>query len=394
MTIALWSGTIPADAADIVAGRIERIAKRAQRVGFPVPRTAFGARSIVVQDDGITTVEWIELDILADAALKLGDYEFVGVVSTLEDGSPFITYAPGVERTNFVVTHPKACDHCESNRNRTDTYLVRKGDEVRQVGSSCIKDFTGHDPALITAWLNAEQGWSFTDDEIASWGRSAIRFYPPNVIIELASRIVAKAGYVSKVKAMDEDKVATAELVRTWLTARGQEAKRFEEDFPSDPESDNLYLNTMEAIEAKIDEPVSSDWLADIIRLVSTNGVQWRHVGILGSAVVLGMRKQERVATEGRGESEFIGSKGERITLTNVTVTMKRGYENAYGQGYVIRMSHGDNDLLWFGSGMSADAVEEGDVITLTATVKNHEVDKRSERNTTVVNRPVITKEN
>lgn len=391
MTVTLWSGSIPVDAKDIVESRVERIARRAQRQGFPVPTIRYDGEYSVKVDE-LTSVDYVSLDIIADGALRLGDWEFVGTVSELEGGEPFVTYAPGVERVDNTFATVNYCDHCQTVRYRNDTYIVRNDEGVtKQVGSTCIKDFTGHSPAAIVGWLSAVDSISFSEDEVSGWGRSATRFYDPASIIGIASRIVSKAGYVSKQKAMDEDRAATGELVRSWLTARTTELRKFEEAYPADDEALALEEATMQAI---VTGTATSDWMADIIRLAKATGVQWRHVGILGSAVILGLRTQEdKVVREQRGESNFIGTKGERITLTDVRVTLKRGYENAYGQGYVIRMSHGDNDLLWFGSGYAAESVEEGDVITLTATVKNHELDKRSERPTTVVNRPVITKE-
>lgn len=392
MTVTLWSGSIPVDAKDIVESRVERIARRAQRQGFPVPFIRYDGEYSVKVDE-LTSVDYVSLDIIADGALRLGDFEFVGTISALEGGEPFITYAPGVERTDYIPDRVNYCDHCHTLRDRKDTYIVRNDGDAAlfQVGSSCIKDYTGHSPAAIVGWLSAVDSISFSEDEVSGWGRSATRFYDPASIIGIAARIVSKAGYISKQKAADEDRAATGELVRSWLTARTTELRRFEEDYPDDEASERLYNDTMQAIAVG---NATSEWMSDIIRLASATGVQWRHVGILGSAVILGLRQQEdKVVREQRGESNFIGSKGERITLTNVTVTMKRGYENAYGQGYVIRMSHGNDDLLWFGSGYAAESVEEGDIVTLTATVKNHELDKRSDRPTTVVNRPVITKE-
>jgi len=387
----LWSGSVPVDATDIIDARVERIARRALRHGFPAPTAVYGDRMSIPNDDGITSVEWIGLAIEASGTLRLGDYEFVGTISALGDGSPFITYAPGVERTDYVPDKVNYCDHCRTLRDRNDTYIVRiPGDAALfQVGSSCIKDYTGHSPAAIVNWLNAVNDLSFSDEEIGGWGRSATRFYDPEAIITIASRLVAKGGYVSKQKAEDEDKAATAELVRAWLSARGKELAEFERDYPEDPESVALFMNTMQAIE---NPTGNSDWMNDIVRLAAAPGVQWRHVGILGSAVILGLRQQERAAVEDRPESTFVGEVGQRLTFTDVTVTLKRGYENAYGFGYVLRMSVDNHDLLWFTSSTTRgiEGLSEGDTINLVATVKGHEIDNRSHRPTTVLTRGSI----
>jgi len=53
---------------------------------------------------------------------------------------------------------PTRCEHCGINRYRKNTYIVRNiiTDEIKQVGSSCIKDFTGHtNPNAIVSFYTS-----------------------------------------------------------------------------------------------------------------------------------------------------------------------------------------------------------------------------------------------
>lgn len=386
----IWTGNVPVDATDLVVERVERLAKRALRQGFPIPVVHFGDRfSLPGYAEG-TTVDWVAATISASGKLALGNYEFVGTISALEDGSPFITYSPGADRLAipFILT-VNFCDHCQTERYRKDTYLVRDKDgSVKQVGSSCIKDFTGHDPSSIVGWLAAVESLSFDDDEIQGWNRTATVFYGPDRIVSLAARIVSKVGYVSKQKAYDEERISTGELLRSWLSS--PKPKEFDEDFPSTDASEALYIATRDAVLDK--RGVSTnEWEQDILTLAAASGVQWRHVGILGSAVILGLRAQEHRVNNGRGESNFIGERSQRLDFTDVTIKMKRMFDGQYGTSYVIRMSVNESDdLLTFASGAFAYAVNEGDVVSFTATVKGHELDSRSERPTTVLTRCTI----
>src|SRR3546814_18345978 len=47
--------------------------------------------------------------------------------------------------------HPVRCDHCKTKRQRRLAYLLKDAEtsEVLQVGSSCLQDFTGVDPAAV-----------------------------------------------------------------------------------------------------------------------------------------------------------------------------------------------------------------------------------------------------
>jgi len=378
----LWSGLVPAASLPVVKNRIAKLAVRADRIGFPAPILSTLTEPALVDWNG-RKVEAVEVSIEADGALSLGDYTFAGTIAPLADGTPFVTWAPGWEDRAANVEFVNFCDHCNTVRARRDTYLVHGPEGYRQVGSSCIKDFTGHDPKRIASYVAMLKDVDDLDSEVNGWYMSAPLFYDPEEVLGYACRIVAKAGYVNKDKAWTEGRAATVDIVREFLSSTGAFARDLHESYPPSPESDSLYANVKAAIEEAGEQPTGT-WMGDVQALVKSPGVQWRHVGIVASATVLGLRRMEKAAVS--GESEFIGEVGERRTF-NVKVTMKRGYESAYGQGYVIRMSEGDNDLLWFGSGNSAATLEEGYTGPITATVKAHELDSRTGRQTTVVTR-------
>jgi hypothetical protein len=159
-----------------------------------------------------------------------------------------------------------------------------------------------------------------------------------------------------------------------------------DEAYPADDAAQALYDATYEAIEQSTSY---NEWEADVVRLAKADGVQWKHVGILASAVILGLRKQERKAmSQAKGESNFIGAKGDRITIP-VKVTMKREFDGQFGPSFLIRMlANEHDDLIWFASwSETVDAISEGDEFTIVGTVKNHELDKRTDRPTTVLTR-------
>ncbi len=410
MTV-LWSGDIPNEARDIVGDRVARIAKRALTKGFPVPKAIFGPTYHTEPDEFGVSTERVGVEITADGALKLGDYTLVGTVAALGDGTPFVTYAPGAERVpDGLVKDVNQCDHCNKNRDRNDTYLVVKPPVLgrwrdsnlqdddyerptyKQVGSSCIKDFLGHDPSIIASYLSSVDDLTFSDDEISGWNRNAIKFYAVDDVLLFAARIVTKIGYTSKAKAEEEDRISTGETLRDWLSASPKMEREFAERFPFDADAVKLVNATVTEI---LNATGGSEWVTDIKALYAAKHIQWRHIGILGSAVILGLRTQERKVTEklgGRDESHFIGEVGQRLNFTDVTILFKRLIEGDYGTSFLLRMSVNESDdLFWYASwSEKTAALEVGDVINLVGTVKRHELDKRTERETTVLTRCTI----
>lgn len=395
MTLELWSGNIPTDATDIVAERIARIVKRATKHGFPVPSLVLGTPFFEVSPEDGQGIQMVPATIVADGALKLGDYTFIGTVASLGDGTAFITYAPGAPTfpgldARLTVNH---CDQCHTNRDRKDTYLVTMpGKRLYQVGSSCIKDFLGYDPALIAGYLKSIEDLRISDEEIGGWNRNAVKFYSVDDVLLFAARIVTKIGYVSKAKAEEEDRISTGETLRDWLSASPKYERELSERFPLDHDAVTLVNTTVTEI---LNATGGSEWVTDIKTLYAAKRIQWRHVGILGSAVILGLRTQERKVTEkveARGESHFIGEVGQRLEFTDVTILFKRLHEGDYGTSFILRMSVNESDdLFWFASwSEKTAALNEGDVINLVGTVKRHELDKRTERETTVLTRCTI----
>lgn len=398
----IWSGTVPVDGLDTLAERVNKVAKRAAKVGFPAPVLTLGKKGQrpVYEPDWkgelqITHyVEIIDVAIEAPDTLKLAGWEFVGTVSAIEVGGkvePYVTILPGIGpdlRLKGIPTPEKVnwCDHCKTFRQRTDTYLVHDGKDWKQVGSTCLKDFTGHGASEIVGYLTAIFDLPLDEDEVEGMYGSAVRFYNPREVVGFAARIVAHAGYTSKAKAEEDGTESTGEAVRRFLSCRGVEYRKMDEEYPLDDAAQALYDATFEAVEQSTSY---NEWESDVVRLAKADGVQWRHVGILASAVILGLRKQERKAqAQAKGESNFLGQKGERITL-NVKVTLKREFDGQYGPSYLIRMLAGESDdLIWFASwSETVEAISEGDEFTIIGTVKNHELDKRTDRPTTVLTR-------
>src|SRR4051794_5489867 len=120
--------------------RIERIDRRARRLGTgPVLLVDTGRRQagravVVLQGDTPRLEGWRIAAVVrhreADAELRL---------------------VPGAPELPLSSAHWRApsCDHCQVARNRKETFLLlHEGDwTIRQVGSSCLRDFLGgHDP--------------------------------------------------------------------------------------------------------------------------------------------------------------------------------------------------------------------------------------------------------
>jgi hypothetical protein len=133
---------------------IEALSERGRRFGTgPIALRELERR------DGKVLVE------LSGEPPRLEGWEVVGRLDHRDGGPGRIAFASrGVDHAAWSGARPW-CEHCGLLRRRTVTYLVRRrGGEIRQIGSSCLRDYTGHDLARVVRQA-----------ELIRKGRAAVR---------------------------------------------------------------------------------------------------------------------------------------------------------------------------------------------------------------------------
>jgi len=126
------------------------------------------------------------------------------LVSTVPDKQVPDTY----KNRNYI-----ACDHCGMNRNRYHSVLLQNVEtkEYKEVGSTCVKDFMGHDPRgfLFLASIDFPSICSFKGE---SFGRR-LNAYGLVEVLSITKAVIEKFGWLSKSKAYDFGGEPTAEKV-------------------------------------------------------------------------------------------------------------------------------------------------------------------------------------
>lgn len=101
--------------------------------------------------DAIGQIQMLELQ-LAYPIIKLGGWHVVAQREAVDAGC--LVYVSSTDPDDRQQAHRRRqdtmhCEHCELKRDRKLVYLLKElaSGEYRQVGSTCLIDFTGHDPA-------------------------------------------------------------------------------------------------------------------------------------------------------------------------------------------------------------------------------------------------------
>ena len=222
-------------------------------------------------------------------APKLNGWVFVATLEHDENGT-LIRRLPAfdseVDLTQYRKSTPDNCDHCGYRRRRNDTYVVwnEETGETKQVGSSCLKDFIGHEnPEAIARHLQTIrdliediQGGSY------SGGRITPR-YDLRTVLSVAVAEVADNGYVTRKAAWDDpDLISTSEAVRTrWHRYRSSEGERAKIT-PQHMKAADAIIDWVRALE---ENDLTNDYLWNLFTVCKGESIEEGQFGIAASAV-------------------------------------------------------------------------------------------------------------
>lgn len=401
--------------------KFAKLAKTAAKLKFPAPTfTVVGEET---EDETVwdtLTLEWratgrvkvFKLVTVEGEAPKLNGWKLLGVID--HDSATGVVqvhtrddFESPAEWRNRSLT----CDHCGADRKRNKVIAVDNEDgKVMLVGSSCIKDFLGHNsPDAVANWceliFDLDSAMDDDDWEDRSGGHY-VPTYSPLHALAATVRAISVEGWVSAREAYNSPYpvTATKDIVANIVHPNPLPVWK---DWVRENPITAADEAEAEAVVAwiKAQEP-KSEYMANLKALAEATSISTKHFGMWVSAVATYRKDQEREieralwkqqADAAKG-SEFIAEPKTRLVVTG-TVTMTREIPGDYGTRQMVKVLTEDgNVVVWWASGvqhvLDAEAtitngysttreLKQGDVITGKATVKEHDTYNKQ----TVVNR-------
>ena len=113
----------------------------------------FNGKYTELADAGVVHIKCMEVEV--EGTYKLNDWQFAATLQHTENGNIIRNISNKELPLRFRDAECK-CEHCNRIRNRKDTYIVynSKSDEYKQVGKSCLKDYTGLDSEVIASAMS------------------------------------------------------------------------------------------------------------------------------------------------------------------------------------------------------------------------------------------------
>ena len=361
--------TVYAELAQEVSKKLDRLAKKADAYGIQFSYSTSAEHSQLVRVlavDPVTqtqaevsrhTVAAVNFEVECDGLIRANGWTVRAKVEHGDKGN-IVTVFGGYKANPAWYTAAPNCDHCQTNRYRGVTFFVEHEDgSVRQVGRTCLKEYTGISPATAAMWAEVQdlvdRGVDCTREEWDAWHPAPM--YEVLGILAHAADEVREFGYR---RSSEPDSTRDRVLGRVLSGEQPSEAGLAEAREVMD------WLTAMEPDDA-------SDLERNCITLALSGYAKRNHIGMLAYMPVGHRRKIERQAQQEAAvaRSEYVGEVGQRITLKAATVALLSSWDGYYGTTWLYKIvDESGNVFIWKAS--QPFSAEEG--ATIRATVKDH----------------------
>lgn len=338
----------------------------------------------------ITTVRPVLDCTMTATEIKFGDYTHVATLDHAVGGEmPIVNVVPNQHLPAVYRTATPHCDHCNTDRYRKNTFVFVDGENYRQVGSSCLKEYFGIDPTQAINWFSSFYDIAEEEEEL-SGAFTQEMFYSNTTLISIAMAIVERTGFVSAKQAKESDVPITS-------TASATKFVMFP---PARLNADTrAYIseiwNRADALKSDADamiawgkakfENETSDYAHNMRIFLDKEYTTEKYFGYTIS-LISAHKKEIAETTKNKitaSDNEYIGNVGDKIA-TEVAVVKIIPSEGFYGTTYINIMlqQKTGNNIVWMSSN---NVLEEGKEITLKGTIKAH--NSRDGKNQTIMAR-------
>ena len=277
--------------------------------------------------------------------------------------------------------HPTHCEHCNSNRRRKNTYIVKHIDSgsLKQVGSTCIRDFTGHmNPQKILAFYDSLHEFKYIPDFAKFEGNINYgNYYEFNTYMSFVAYCTRVYGFV-KSRIDNDEQWPTKSHAMHLLNEMYKPLKRGEDrEMPEAIDNENYkkaikYFLEDTFVTTKGDFRSFVDNVKVIIDAAEKDGmIREKDVAYIAPLVQMYFAFEKKTEeSKITATSEFIGEVGKR---QDFVLTLKKFYtfEGAWGASniYVFNDETG-NVFIW----KTGAYLEKDETYTIKGTIKEHKI--------------------
>ena len=352
--------------------KLEKIRKKCEKYSceFHYEEVGEEFRDVKDENDFTFTVRFVIIDVSGVAICEEG-WSIVGVIDHMDD----MNVIHLIDKMN----HPNVperfyhsdvtCDHCNTKRRRKSTIIIYHPDHgYKQVGKSCLKDYTGGLDAEIAAYME-QYIHEVEEYNGCTRGAEIVPWIPTIEALKYAAYDIECRGYHS---------YYSEERATKWEVYDNLRNTQFK--IP-DNRIDHCTQVANDALKyiRELDTLDEDNYMINLKAVVSNEYASTRHLGILVSLIPtyfkymkdLEYKKMLEMSRKRDKFSEFVGDVGEKITISVNSVSKVSMWGNQFGTTYLYKIIGCDNNIyMWYSSRWFGDNPEW---VSLTGRVKDHQ---------------------
>lgn len=357
---------------DATLTKLEKISTRASKRGlFGGITVEFQRDTEEIRKNGIILHNPIVRVNIIGERPKFENWEFVARIEYLAGADkPIVSYAGDPEEFHSsimaMVGTDYTCEHCKVNRYRKFTYIVRnvETNSLMQVGSSCLKDYLGHDILIV---------WQSDLNPSESDGPSGYiePTYNPRDIVRIAMMATKQFGFIPT----SSEYLSTRDVIGIFLNPRTDEDLKLVDLMTQHHDYANVEFDTVWDTVLNSLARQDSSYADNLTTAMGADYVTSRQLGLLASvpsayARIVERAQRDKAQAKTQATSTWLGEPGEKISV-NATITYLGTAASMYGTSNVVRwIDDSGNIVSTFTTAQWSDNVEVGQNGTLTATIK------------------------
>ena len=296
----------------------------------------------------------------AEGTAVINGWEFVASIEHLSNGN-IINTVKDIDIPKRYFTADCDCEHCHSHRHRKETYLVfnEETGEFKQVGSSCLCDFTqGLSAEVAASYISCFE--DMMEFEAPPEGHSFTRYYDLTEILKYAIQYIKDLGYASTQAEMPtKERVFDAYLYDHGTPMSNyvvEEIHKYRNKFNPNYNDPELLKEVEEVIEHASNLSGDSAYENNLKVIAKAGFVSGSNMGYAVSMPTVFNRYKEREARRIAAEkvlqeeikaSEHVGSIKERITINNPTVSVITSWETEWDYVTRYKIVADGNVYMW-----------------------------------------------
>lgn len=369
---------------DRLEKKLARIEKKCKKYGADFHYEVVGEEYRKVEtEDGVSTTRFVIVDV--EGFAKINDWEFVGTVDH-RDNENVIRNIIDVAIPERYRTSDCYCEHCSTKRRRKNTFLIHNTQtgEFKQVGRSCLRDYTGgYDAELAASYISLHDSLIEAENHESSSPYFGFfnEYHDLIKILKMSKAIITKLGFVSSSAEFGKSSKASLFDLDSLLSRGPSMWTRYliDEGVTDYYESfnDDEYIKNLRNYYIESEE--NSSYMRNLKTIFSSDWCKNKDFGYIVSAVYVYDREienrhkkeiEERRRSQENAASNYIGEVKDKITVNIEYGRCISSYENQFGYSYLYKfVDENGNCLMW----SSSKVIDEERVSKLTGTVKKHE---------------------